>query len=192
MNTQPKKSSIILAIVIGISLAILFAGLSYRNDFITMEESINSSWAQVENVLQRRSDLIPNLVNTVKGYAKHEQGVINNIAEARAKLAGARTQSDKIAAANQFEGSLARLLVVVEQYPNLKANEQFNSLMTELAGSENRVAVERKKYNEQVQLYNTNLRRFPRNLVASLLGFNKKDYFKVTEKAKEVPSVNFN
>ncbi len=191
MEGSPKKSSLILAISVGVIVVILFGFLSIRNSFVEKDETINASWAQIENQLQRRSDLIPNLVNTVKGYAKHETTIFTNIANARAQLAGAKTQSEKVAAAQNFESALSRLLVVVEQYPNLKADQQFTRLMDELSGTENRISVERKKYNEHVQDYNLTIRRFPSNLVAGLLHYEKKAYFKVEEKAKETPKIEF-
>ena len=140
--------------------ATLLSGCSY-NRFVSQEEAVKAQWAQVQNQLQRRNDLIPNLVETVKGYASHEKEVFQQIAESRAKLAGAQTPADAMAAANQQSAALARLLVIVEQYPNLKANEQFNRLSDELAGTENRIAVERMRYNERVQEYNTSRRQFP-------------------------------
>ncbi|MFC1751996.1 LemA family protein [Thermoproteota archaeon] len=181
-------------IFIGIGIAILvLAGWFYstRNGLITLEETISASWAQVENQLQRRYDLIPNLVNTVKGYASHEKEIFENIAEARSKLAGAGTISEKIAASQTMESALSRLLMIVENYPNLKANESFIRLMDELAGTENRIAVERRRYNENVRLYNRSIRIMPKSIVAKLSGFEKKDYFQVAEKAKEVPNVEF-
>ncbi len=186
-----KKSNLILAILAGVLIACLVSFVSTRNEFVSMQESVDASWSQVENQLQRRSDLIPNLVSAVKGYAKHEASVFDDIAQARAKLAGARSPSEKVAAGNQFESSLSRLLVVVEQYPNLKADQHFTALMDELAGSENRISVERKRYNESVQLYNTKLRQFPGVVVASMLHYEKRDFFKVEEKAKAVPKVEF-
>lgn len=186
-----SRSTLILLSVLGVCIGLSFWFLSLRNGFVTSQEAISSSWAQVENQLQRRSDLIPNLVNAVKGYARHEQAVFDNIAKARAQMAGARTQSDKVAAAGQFESALSRLMVVVEQYPNLKADQQFRQLMDELSGSENRISVERKRYNENVQVYNVQIKRFPGVLVASLLHYEKKTYFEISEKAKEVPKVEF-
>ncbi len=191
MSEGPKKSTIILASILGIVVALGLWVFSIRNNFVTMEESLNASWSQVENQMQRRYDLIPNLVNTVKGYAKHESGIFEAIAEARARMGGAKTPGEKIAASQGMESALSRLMVVVENYPNLKADQQFSRLMDELAGTENRLSVERRKYNESVQLFNTTLRRVPQNMVASLFHFQKKDYFKVEEKAKENPQVQF-
>ena len=191
MNNAPKKSTIILVSILGIVVVLGLWLFSIRNGFVTMEETINADWAQVENQLQRRYDLIPNLVNTVKGYAKHESGVFTAIADARAKLGGAKSPSEKMAASQNLESAISRLLMVVENYPNLKADQQYTRLMDELAGTENRLSVERRKYNESVQLFNSTIRRVPQNIVASLFHFEKKDYFKVEEKAKETPKVEF-
>ncbi len=171
-------------------VALPLTGCSY-NTFVTQEEAIKAQWAQVENQLQRRNDLIPNLVNTVKGYASHEQGVFQAVADSRAKLAGATTPEDKMAAANAQTSALSRLLAVVENYPQLKANEQFNRLMDELSGTENRIAVERMRYNEKVQEYNTLRRRFPSNLTAALFGFKEHAFFQAPAEAKQVPKVDF-
>ena len=171
-------------------LALMLSGCSY-NTFVSQEEAIKSQWAQVENQLQRRSDLIPNLVESVKGYAAHESGVFEAVAASRAKLAGAKTPADTIAAANEQSSALARLLMVVENYPQLKANESFNRLMDELAGTENRIAVERMRYNERVQDYNTQRRRFPSNVTASMFRFKEYPYFQVPAEAKTAPKVNF-
>lgn len=165
-------------------------GCSY-NRFVGEQEAIKAQWAQVENQLQRRNDLIPNLVETTKGYAGHESDIFKSIADSRAKLAGAKTPEDTIAAANQQSQALARLLVVVENYPNLKANEQFNRLMDELSGTENRIAVERMRYNQLVQQYNTRRRQFPSNVTAKLFGFKEFPFFQVPPEARQVPKVNF-
>jgi LemA protein len=162
------------------------------NRLVTFNESIQGQWAQVENQLQRRNDLIPNLVNTVKGYAKHEKDVFEYVADARAKLAGAKTVNEKIGASQQMDSALSRLLMVVEQYPQLRANENFVRLQDELAGTENRIAVARQRYNETVLAYNITLQRFPGNIVAGMFGFQKKDvYFKAQEAARQVPNVQF-
>jgi LemA protein len=166
------------------------SGCSY-NTFVSQEEAIKAQWSQVENQLQRRSDLIPNLVETVKGYAAHETGVFQAVADARAKMAGAQTPEAKIAAANEQSSALARLLAVVENYPQLKANESFNRLMDELSGTENRIAVERMRYNERVQEYNTKRRSFPANVTASIFRFKEYPYFNVPDSAKAVPKVDF-
>jgi LemA protein len=166
------------------------AGCSY-NRFVGQEEGIKAQWAQVQNQLQRRNDLIPNLVETVKGYASHEREVFEAIADARARLAGARTPEEAIAAANAQSSALARLLAIAEAYPDLKANASFNRLMDELAGTENRIAVERMRYNERVQEYNTARRQFPSNITALVFRFREYPFFEVPPDAQKVPTVNF-
>ena len=162
------------------------------NRIQSLDEQAAQAQSAIEVQLQRRADLIPNLVNTVKGYAKHEEGVFTAIANARAQMAGARTPQEKIQANSQLEGALSRLLVVVENYPQLRANEQFNRLMDELSGTENRINVERRKYNETVMRYNANLQLFPNNIAASLFGFQREDaYFKADAGAKTAPQVQF-
>ena len=158
---------------------------------MSQEEAIKAQWAQVENQLQRRNDLIPNLVETVKGYAQHEEGVFKDIADARAQLLAAKSPEETMAAANQQTSALGRLLAVVENYPQLKANEQFNRLMDELSGTENRIAVERMRYNERVQEYNTSRRQFPANITAKMFGFKEYPFFEAPPEAKQVPKVNF-
>ena len=170
--------------------AIPLTGCSY-NRFVSEEEAITTQWAQVQNQLQRRNDLIPNLVETVKGYAGHEKEVFSAIAEARSKLLAARSPEETIAAANQQSSALGRLLAVVENYPQLKANEQFNRLMDELSGTENRIAVERMRYNEAIQRYNTRRRQFPANITARLFGFREYPLFEAPPEAQQVPKVNF-
>jgi len=191
-----KKVLVILGllgvVLVIAALSIGGAFISRRNEMVTQKEAIKGAWAQVDNVIQRRADLIPNLVNTVKGYASHEQKVFDDIASARAQLGGARTPADRIAANSQLDGALSRLLVVVENYPNLKADQQFLRLQDELAGTENRIAVERRRYNETVQKYNTYIQLFPNSLVASFSGFQREDaYFKAEGSAREVPKVDF-
>jgi LemA protein len=176
--------ALFLAVLLGTT------GCSY-NRFVGDQEAIKAQWAQVENQLQRRSDLIPNLVETVKGYAGHESEVFKAIAESRARMSGASTPEQKMAAANQQETALSRLLVVVENYPDLKANEQFNRLMDELSGTENRIAVERMRYNQLVQQYNTRLRQFPSNMTAGIFGFKQYPFFQAPAEAKKVPKVDF-
>ena len=187
-----KVALIVLLVVL---IAVLAFGGKYvtiRNDLVSKKESVSAAWSQVDVALQRRADLIPNLVETVKGYAKHEQGVMDAVANARAALIGAKTPQEKISANTQLDGALARLLVVVENYPNLKANENFLRLQDELAGTENRIAVERRKYNETVQSYNTQIQLFPNNIVASLSGFQREDaYFKTEAGARTAPKVAF-
>ena len=171
-------------------LAVGLAGCSY-NRFVSQEEAIKTQWAQVENQLQRRNDLIPNLVETVKGIAQQEKDVFGQIADSRAKLAGAQTPEQTIEAANQQSAALARLLVVVENYPQLRSNEQFARLMDELSGTENRIAVERMRYNERVQAYNTSRRQFPSNVTAGIFGFKEYPVFNAPPEAEKVPRVNF-
>jgi LemA protein len=186
---------VLIAIVLVIAiLAFIFGGMyfSRRNQMAIKKEAVNAAWAQVDVVLQRRADLIPNLVQTVKGYAVQEQIVFGAIAAARAALIGAKTPAEKIAANGQLDSALARLLVVVENYPQLKSNENFLRLQDELAGTENRIAVERKRYNDTVQDYNTYIQLFPNSLVASMAGFTRNDaYFKTDEGARQAPKVNF-
>jgi LemA protein len=188
-----------MKLAIGILVVLLLAGfvfggklVSVRNDLATQRNSIEGAWAQVEVALQRRSDLIGNLVETVKGFAKQEQAVFGQIANARAALSGARTPQEKIEANTQLEGALSRLLVVVENYPQLKSSENFLRLQDELAGTENRIAVERRKYNETVQKYNTTIELFPNNIAASLFGFQRNEaYFKTEPGARTAPKVQF-
>ena len=166
------------------------SGCSY-NRFTTQEEAIKAQWAQVENQLQRRSDLIPNLVETTKGFAQQEKDVFGAVADARAKMAGATTPAQKIEAANQESSALARLLVVVEAYPQLKSDATFARLMDELAGTENRLAAERMRYNEKVQEYATATKKFPGNITAKVFGFDQHPYWEVPADAKLPPKVNF-
>jgi LemA protein len=170
--------------------ALPLTGCSY-NTFVSQEVTIKAQWAQVENQLQRRNDLIPNLVETTKGFAQHEESVYKDIADARSRLLAAKSPEETIAAANQQTSALGRLLAVVENYPQLKANEQFNRLMDELAGTENRIAVERMRYNEAVQAYDTSRRQFPANLTAKMFGFKEYPFFQAPAEAKQVPKVNF-
>jgi LemA protein len=172
------------------------SGCSY-NKFATQEEGIKAQWAQVQNQLQRRNDLIPNLVETVKGYAQQERDVFGQIADARSKLSGAQSAApgvpteQKIQAANEQSAALARLLVIVENYPQLRSNESFNRLMDELSGTENRIAVERMRYNERVQEYNVSRRKFPSNVTASIFGFKEYPLFNAPPEAERVPRVDF-
>jgi LemA protein len=187
------KVAIVLAVVVLILAFVLgSAYVGRRNQMATKREAVNGQWAQVDVVLQRRADLIPNLVQTVKGYAVQEQTVFGDIAAARAALVGAKTPSDKIAANGQLDSALSRLLVIVENYPQLKSNENFQRLQDELAGTENRIAIERRRYNAVVQDYNTYISLFPNSLVASFGGFARNDaYFKTEEGARQAPKVNF-
>jgi LemA protein len=162
------------------------------NRIVNEEQQVEAAWSQVENQLQRRADLIPNLVEVVKGYAKHEKGVFDDIASARAAMMGASSRADKINTANQFEGAISRLMMITENYPQLKADANFQRLMDELAGTENRLAVERKRYNEAVQQYNSDVRGIPGSWWARIGGFpSQKEYFKAEAGAKAVPKVSF-
>lgn len=187
-----KKLLIVLVIV---AIVLVWFGSTYvsrRNEMVRKKETVNSAWSQVDVVLQRRADLIPNLVETVKGFAAQEQTVFRDIANARAALISGRTPQERIAANNQLDSALARLLVVVENYPQLRSNENFLRLQDELAGTENRIAVERRRYNETVQDYNTYISLFPNNIVASLSGFTRNDaYFKAEEGSRQAPRVQF-
>ena len=190
--TSGKRNLLIAVVVILVlagSLYSFFKGT--YNQFVTLDEAVKSSWAQVENQLQRRYDLIPNLVETVKGYAKHERDVLVEVTNARARVGGAQTVPDKISANNELSGALSRLLVVVERYPDLKANQNFLRLQDELAGTENRISVERRRYNEAVQAYNVAIRSFPANLLAGLYGFEKAAFFEAPAAAKAAPAVKF-
>jgi LemA protein len=180
----------LLVLALVIAGASTSSGCSY-NTFVSKEESIKAQWAQVENQLQRRNDLIPNLVETTKGIAQQEKDVFGQIAESRAKMAGARTPEETIQAANQQSAALGRLLVVAENYPQLRSSESFNRLMDELSGTENRIAVERMRYNERVQDYNTSRRQFPSNVTANLFGFKEYPLFNAPPAAEQVPKVNF-
>jgi len=197
-----KKGLIILLIVIGVLVVIGMSLASYYNTMVTMEENVKEKWSQVENVYQRRFDLIPNLVNTVKGYAEHEKETFIAVTEARAKAGGVIKVSKDVlnnpAAFQQFQqaqntlgGALSRLMVVLEKYPELKANENFLRLQDELAGTENRIAVERKRFNEAAKEFNTYIRRFPKNIIAGMFGFKAKPYFTAQKEASKAPKVDF-
>jgi LemA protein len=189
----PMKVGIIIIVVLLI-LALIFGSgfVSRRNQMAVKREAVNAAWSQVDVVLQRRADLIPNLVATVKGFAVHEEQVFSEIAQARSALIGARTPADKIAANGALDSALGRLLVITENYPQLKSNENFLRLQDELAGTENRIAVERRRYNDTIQDYNTFISLFPNSLVASMSGFTRNDaYFKADEGSRTAPKVNF-
>lgn len=190
--TSGKKTALIVIAVI-IVLAVLFYSFfkGTYNNFVSLDEAVKGSWAQVENQLQRRFDLIPNLVETVKGYAKQEKEVLIEVTNARAKVGGAGSVPDKIQANNELSGALSRLLVVVERYPDLKSNQNFLRLQDELAGTENRIAVERRRYNETVKTYNIAIRRFPANLLAGLFGFSSAAFFEAPAGAEAAPKVKF-
>ncbi len=187
-----KKLLVAVAVLVVVALIIGGSYINVRNTLVRKNEAVNAAWSQVDVALQRRADLIPNLVETVKGYAAQEQTVFADIANARAALLGARSPADRIAANNQLDGALGRLLAIVENYPQLKSNENFLRLQDELAGTENRIAVERRRYNEAVQDYNTYLGLFPNNLFARWAGFHRNDnYFRAPEAAREAPKVQF-
>jgi LemA protein len=182
-----RTAGVLAALVV---IAVAAPGCSY-NQFVAQEEAIRTQWAQVENQLQRRNDLIPNLVETTKGVAQQERDVFGQIADSRAKLAGAQTPEQRMQAANEQSAALARLLVIVENYPQLRSNETFNRLMDELAGTENRLAVERMRYNERVQEYNVLRRQFPSNITAGIFGFREYPVFNAPPEAERVPRVDF-
>src|SRR3984885_3195624 len=183
---------IILVIVLVIGLVFFGQYVSVKNTLVTKNEAVKSAWSQVDIVLQRRADLIPNLVETVKGYAKQEQTVFGDIAKARSQLLSAGSPQEKIAANGQLDGAIGRLLLIVENYPQLKSNENFLRLQDELAGTENRIAVERKRYNDSIQAYNTYIGQFPNNIYAGWAGFKRNDaYFQASQTSREAPKVEF-
>lgn len=182
---------VVAGVLLVSTLALTSTFFSRRNEMVRQKETIRASWSQVDVVLQRRADLIPNLVETVKGYAAHEQKIFEDVANARSALLGARTPAERIAANQQLETALGRLLAIVENYPNLKANENFLRLQDELAGSENRIAVERRRYNEAVREYNTRVRLVPGSLVAGIAGFQQKTFFEAAPDAQASPKVKF-
>ncbi len=195
-----NKTWIIIAII---ALLVIIGYSSFKNSYnsmVTMEENVNGKWAQVENVYQRRADLIPNLVNTVKGYASHERETLEGVIEARAKATSVNVNADQLTpetfaqfqqAQEGLSSALSRLMVVVERYPDLKANQNFIELQAQLEGTENRIAVERMKFNEATQNYNTYIKVFPKNLLASMFGFEKKPYFQAAEGSEQAPEVQF-
>lgn len=186
-----KKGVIILIGIIVVAVIFAFGTVSSYNGFVSAEENVDQQYSNIDTQLQRRLDLIPNLVNTVKGYASHEKEVIKDVSDARAKLAGAKTPADQAAANDDLSGALSRLLVVVEKYPDLKANQNFQQLMDELAGTENRIAVARKDYNDEVAIFNKKVKSFPGVMIAGVFGFEKKEYFKAQNGAEEAPKVDF-
>src|ERR1700726_4244580 len=186
------KALIAIAVLVIIVLIVFGQYVTVKNTLVAKNEAVKSAWSQVDIVLQRRSDLIPNLVETVKGYAKQEQTVFGDIAKARSALLSAGTPQEKIAANGQLDGAIGRLLLIVENYPQLKSNENFLRLQDELAGTENRIAVERKRYNDTLKDYNIYVQQFPNSVFASSLGFKPNTaYFAATEGSREVPKVNF-
>lgn len=192
MSAKGRAGRIIgFLVVIIIIISLVSWYVNTRNSLIALEEDVDGAWAEIDNQLQRRSDLIPNLVATVKGYAQHEEEVFTQIAEARSKLAGANTVSEKAEGYNEMQSALSRLLVVVENYPQLQANQNFTQLMDELAGTENRIAVARKRYNDQVREFNKKIRMFPQSIIANSMGFEKRDYFEIDESARVAPQVDF-
>jgi LemA protein len=195
-----KKGLIVLLVVAAVVLGIFFWFQGNYNRMVKMDEGVQAAWSQVENVYQRRADLIPNLVATVKGYAEHEQQTLEGVVSARSKATQITVDpenltSEQLAKYQKAQGelgaALGKLLAITENYPNLKANENFLSLQSQLEGTENRIAVERNKYNEAARSYNTTIRQFPKNIVASMFGFEKKPYFEASEGAKEAPKVEF-
>jgi len=187
-----KNILIALGVIALIAIIIVMGFAGIYNGIVSKQETITAKWAQVENQLQRRNDLIPNLVNTVKGYAAHEKNVLEEITNARSQWGKASTLDEKVKAATAIDGALSRLLLVVENYPNLKADQTFLKLIDELSGTENRIAVERMRYNEAVRDYNITVRMFPGNIIAGMYGYKPAaEYFKAEEKAKTVPEVKF-
>ncbi len=183
-----KSTKIVLCIVAALVLLLVWAISSY-NGLVVKSESVQTAWSQIDNQLQRRNDLIPNLVETVKQYAAHESEVFAQVSEARSKLAGATTVEDMARADAEVTNALSRLLAIVENYPELKANENFIQLQDELAGTENRIAIARRDYNEAARSYNTSIRRFPTNIIAGIFGFERAQYFEASEDARQVPDV---
>ena len=186
------KNNKVLLIIVGLLAAIVIYGFTAYNGLVSKEAEVESQWATVESKLQRRYDLIPNLVNSVQGSMEQEKEVFGNITEARSKMAGANTVKETAEASIEMEAALSRLLVVMENYPEIKSNENVQTLMTQLEGTENRISVERDRYNKAVKKYNVSTKRFPSSLIASMTGFESKDYFEADEGAAKVPEVNFN
>jgi LemA protein len=191
MDSKKKTLIIVLAVIAVVVIAAYSFFAGNYNKFVGLDTTVKSSWAQVENQLQRRFDLIPNLVETVKGYAKQEKDVMVQVTEARSKVGGAGNVPDKISANNELSGALSRLMVVVEKYPDLKSNQNFMKLQDELAGTENRIAVERMRYNEAVKIYNQTIKSFPANLLAGMYGFKDAAFFDAPKEAKEAVKVKF-
>ncbi len=191
MTSGLRRALIIVGVIV---LVVLIPALYLKttyNSLVRMDEGVKGAWAQVENQLQRRYDLIPNYVETVKGYAEHEKEVFIEVAQARSRVSGAGSIGEKIDANNALSSALGRLLLVVERYPELKANTNFLRLQDELAGTENRISVERRRFNEEVKAYNARIRSFPTNLIAGMFGFEKAAFFEVPKDKQEVPKVQF-
>lgn len=189
-----KKGSVLiygLILVVVIGIILIFSGVGTYNRLVAQDEEVQTALSQIDNQLQRRNDLIPNLVETVKGYASHEEEIFTSIAESRSKLAGAGSMEEKADASQELSGALSRLLVVAENYPELKANENFRQLADELAGTENRIGIARMEYNETVRSFNTAIKRFPAVIFAGIFGFERYDYFEAAEGAEKVPEVKF-
>ncbi|AEE97058.1 LemA family protein [Mahella australiensis 50-1 BON] len=186
-----KRSTITWIVIIAVILILAIVLISSYNNLVNMEENVNSNWSQVDNMLQRRADLIPNLVETVKGYAAHEQAVFDSVNQARESLLAAQTAGEAAQADQALNSALGRLLAIAENYPELKANQNFIALQDELAGTENRIAVSRRDYNNAAQQYNAAIRRFPTNIIAGLFGFEQKEYFQAEEGAQKAPQVDF-
>lgn len=195
-----KKSIIVIGVIVVIAVALFGWVKGAYNGMVEQEEGVNTAWAQVENVYQRRADLIPNLVNTVKGYASHEKETLQGVVEARAKATQMTVNMDDLseenikkyqAAQGELQQAIGRLLMLTENYPDLKANENFRDLQAQLEGTENRITVERQKFNETAKVYNTNIRKFPTNILAGIFGFEKKGYFEAQEGAEKAPEVVF-
>ena len=187
-----KKSTIAIIVVVVILIAIIAGLVSSYNGVVSLAEEVDNKFATIDTMLQRRADLIPNLVNTVKGYTNQEQSVIDSVTDARAKLAGANSVEEKANADQELTSALNNLLVVVENYPDLKSSQNFINLSDELAGTENRIATARKDYNDAVKEYNTKIKRFPTNIVSGMFGYGEKEYFQASEGSEEVPTVDFN
>ncbi|KHO61242.1 LemA family protein [Thermoanaerobacter sp. YS13] len=187
------KNPLIITLIVLAVIAVLVFGTIYGtyNQLVALDENVNSKWSQIDNQLQRRADLIPNLVETVKGYATHEKEIFDSVNKAREKLLSANTVADKAAFNEELNTALGRLLAIAENYPNLKADANFRQLSDELAGTENRIAVARMDYNNAVQAYNTKIRSFPTSIIANMFGFKEREYFKADEAAKTVPKVDF-
>ncbi|MFA5688327.1 MAG: LemA family protein [Kiritimatiellales bacterium] len=186
-----QKKWIVIGIIALVIVMFFGSMIGSKNRFVSMDEGVTAQWANVETVLQRRFDLIPNLVNTVKGYAAHEEKLLTEITRLRSQWADAGTPDEKVQAANQMQGALGRLMLVAENYPQLKANQNFLALQDELAGTENRIAVERRRYNESVQVYNSAIRRFPGSIWAGMFGFERRTPFQSAPEASAVPNVQF-